>query len=74
MPTISLVFSALTGLFAAAIGASFAVTGLASWGLFAVGCGILALTAVSWPGRKQEGEPAPLPAGARRKPTQPCAG
>ena len=67
MPTISHVFSADTGLLTAANGASFAVAGLANWGLFAVGFGILDLTTVSWPGSKKESDPALLPAGARPK-------
>lgn len=48
MNTIPLTFSAVTGATLATLGALLASSGLADWGLFAVGLGIVGVALLSW--------------------------
>ena len=58
MPATPIMFSTVTGLFLAALGVAFSVSGLSSWGLAVVGSGIVALALVSWLRQLQQERPA----------------
>jgi hypothetical protein len=53
MNSIPLMFSTVTGLTLAALGAALASSGIIGWGLFTVGLGILAVNFVSRVGASQ---------------------